>query len=270
MIKYIKNFFFLFTGKPGVTKKDLSNETLRFILHRRSCRSFTGEEINTDDIKTILEAGRYAPSTVNLQTWSFITFSKNEWHEVFKRPIPFRGTYAIVICADTYRIRKVFPESGDTPFVNLSFAVFNAGLAAMNMTIAAEALGLRSIMLSETGQTGLLDIEHLKDTLQLPDGVLPITTLVLGKSNMTRPGIPPHQPWSSVVMNNCYNLSDKESLKDWWQQMLIGFKLTHPLSTLDKQIDLYKRKMTSAEIAVKKEFLQSRHEDPGRADHRVE
>jgi len=257
MLKYIKNFFFLFTGKPEITKNNRANETIRLINNRRSCRSFTGESIADDDVKTILEAGRFAPSTVNLQTWSFITFSHNEWQEAFDKPLPFKGTFGIVICADTYRMRNLFPEFRDTPFVNLSFAVFNAGLAAMNMTIAAEALGLKSIMLSETGKTGLLDIDQLKNSLQLPDGVLPITTLVLGKSNMPLPGIPPRQPRDAMVMKKHYSISAGKGLNDWLQQMLIGFKITHPLSTLDKQVDRYKRKMMEAEAAVKKEFFSS-------------
>ncbi len=62
-----------------------------------------------------------------------------------------------LICADIFRLNSFLPEFRNTPFVNLSLAIFNAGLAAMSMNMAAEALGIRSIMLSETGRAGLLD-----------------------------------------------------------------------------------------------------------------
>lgn len=255
MVRFIKNFLFLFSGKPKVLKNKREHETIDIILNRRSCRLFIDEEISNDALKIILEAGRFAPSTVNLQTWSFITFSKRQWHEVFSRPIPFQGAYAVIICADIYRLRKLVPDLQETPFVNLSFAIFNAGLAAMNMTIAAEALGLKSIMLSETGKTGLLDFAHLKGKLDLPNGVLPLTTLVLGKTGIQIPGIPPRQPWDTVVMEKTYKHSASENLREWFYQMFIAFKLTHPLSSFSKQIGFYKKKMLEAEEDIKRQYL---------------
>ncbi len=256
MLRFIKNLIALVSAKPvKAGKAAQQNETIDLILNRRSCRSFNSEEISREDQQVILEAGRFAPSTVNLQTWSFITFTKTQWHDVFSRPIPFRASFAVVICADTYRLKDVLPGFNGTPFVNLSFAIFNAGLAAMNMTIAAEALGINSVMLSETGKTGLLDFTYVKEKLNLPDGVLPVTTLVLGKSGSKLPVIPPRHPLSCLVMEKSYNKSAATDLKDWFHQMFIGFKLTHPLSNLNKQIEMYKKKMISVESDLKKYFF---------------
>ena len=44
------------------------NELLGIILKRRSVRSFAGRNIPDDVFGAILEAGRLAPSAVNLQT----------------------------------------------------------------------------------------------------------------------------------------------------------------------------------------------------------
>ena len=173
---------------------------------------------------------------------------------MFDRPIPFNGMQAVVICADMYRLKNHFPDLKDTPYVNISFALFNAGLAAMNMTIAAEALGLKSIMLSETGKTGLLDFAYLKEKLRLPDKVIPMTTLVVGKAKGEKAGIPPRQPWKANVMEKSYNADNCEMLEDWQQQMFIGFKLTHPLSNFQKQLEMYKKKMVEAEEELKKQY----------------
>lgn len=254
MLRTIKNLCVLFTGNPRVAEKQRAHETINLILNRRSCRSFTDDEIDENDIQAILEAGRFAPSTVNLQTWSFITFTRQEWEKLFDRPIPFNGRYAIVICADMFKLKNHFADFMETPYVNISFALFNAGLAAMNMTIAAEALGLKSIMLSETGKTGLLDFTYLKEKLRLPDGVIPVTTLVIGKAKGEKPGMPPRQPWKATVMKNTYNENCAEMLDDWHQQMFIGFKLTHPLSNFQKQLDYYKKKMVETEEEIKKQY----------------
>jgi len=254
MFKFLKNLSYLFTGKPNTSSEHMENETIRLIMKRRSCRSFTDKEVDAESINIILEAGRFAPSTINLQTWSFITYSKEEWKETFKHSIPFKGAYAIVICADMLKIRGLFPDFKETPYINNSFALFNAGLAAMNMTLAAEALGLKSIMLSETGKTGLLDMKHLKEKLNLPEQVLPVTTLVIGKPGIKFPGIPPRQPESTVTMKKGYDLNAGSNLKEWFEQMMVGYKVTHPLSTLDKQVELYRKKMTDAEKEVRKTF----------------
>jgi len=50
----------------------------------------------------------------------------------------------------------------------------------MNMNIAAEAVGVSSVMLSETGRTGLLDAGYLKEKLGLPERVAPLLTMVFG------------------------------------------------------------------------------------------
>jgi nitroreductase len=257
MVSWLRNFAALFTGKPSAALSAGENQTIRLLFERRSCRSFSGGYINDDSIQAILEAGRFAPSTVNLQTWSFITFTRVQWQEIFGRPIPFNGSFAIMICADITRLDELLPDFQDTPFVNLSLAIFNAGLAAMSMNLAAESLGIRSIMLSETGRAGILDVAFLKERLSLPDRVLPMTTLVLGWGGLQLPGIPPRQPRDAVIMHKQYDRTAGSLLADWYAQMFIGYKLSHPLSDFDRQFAYYQKKMVDAEGAIKDVFIKS-------------
>jgi nitroreductase len=254
MLSWLRNFATLFTGKPAAVPLHAVPETIQLLFARRSCRSFSDVALRDEEIQAILEAGRFAPSTVNLQTWTFITFTKEQWHETFKRSIPFKGTCAITVCADIFRLKNFLPDLQDTPFVNLSLAIFNAGLAAMSMNLAAEALGIRSIMLSETGRAGLLDSSFLKEKLALPESVLPLTTLVLGRSGMQLPGVPPRQPKDAVVMQQIYDRDAGSRLANWYKQMFIGYKITHPLSSFDRQIAFYRKKMVDAEAGVKEAF----------------
>jgi nitroreductase len=254
MLRTIKNLLALFTGAPASAARTDLPETLKLIFSRRSCRSFSPGDISPEDIEAILDAGRFAPSTVNLQTWTFITFDRAQWQQTFERPMPFKGAYAIVICADQHRLSELFADFSETPAINMSLAIFNAGLAAMNMNLAAESLGIRSIMLSETGRTGLLDTAFLVEKLALPDGVLPLTTLVLGRASAPLPGIPPRQPRDAVVMQQSYKPECKGMLRDWFDQMFIGFKIGHPLSNFDKQLTFYRKKMLEVEQVVRRYF----------------
>jgi nitroreductase len=257
MLNWLRNFATLFTGKPAPVLLHEAPEAIKLLFSRRSCRSFSDEPLRDEEIQAILEAGRFAPSTVNLQTWTFITFTQKQWHETFERPMPFKGAFAITVCADIFRLKNFLPDLHETPFVNMSLAIFNAGLAAMSMNLAAEALGIRSIMLSETGRAGLLDSAFLKEKLALPESVLPLTTLVLGRGGTQLPGIPPRQPRDAVVMPHIYDRDAGSRLHNWYKQMFIGYKLTHPLSSFDRQISLYCKKMVDAETSVKAVFVNS-------------
>jgi nitroreductase len=252
MFRALKNIFLLLTGAASVPRD--AGPALRLILNRRSCRSFRSEMLTDAQLATVLEAGRYAPSTVNLQTWSFITFSAAQWRTAFGRPLPFQGAAAIIICADIHRLKTVLPDLHGTPHVNLCLAVFNAGLAAMNMTLAAEALGLRSIMLSDTGRTGLLDYTFLRDALDLPEGVIPLTTLVVGHAGPPGIGIPPRLPSNMVVMNQRYSEGSQAALHAWMGQMRTGYALTHRAGDFAQQLACYRAKMTEAEAAVRRQF----------------
>lgn len=54
-----------------LTGDDNSNEVISCIMSRRSVRSFTEQDIDVNILKTIVEAGRMAPSGHNMQTWRF-------------------------------------------------------------------------------------------------------------------------------------------------------------------------------------------------------
>lgn len=48
------------------------------IKKRASVRKFTGDEISNDDIRTIIDAARLAPSAKNLQNWHYIAIKNKE------------------------------------------------------------------------------------------------------------------------------------------------------------------------------------------------
>jgi nitroreductase len=251
-ITFIRSLFRILAGHPRIPASLEKNELLRVILQRRSIRRFAGEPIPDDVLDAILEAGRVAPSTVNLQSWTFAVFDDDGWLARFEHRIPFHGARAVIILADTYRARlalDVFPYS---PLVDHTTAVMNASLAAMNMTIAAEAMGVSSVMLSETGRTGLLDVNYLKEKLGLPDGVIPIMTIVFGYARGGYPPMPPRLPLDQLVFTGTYKEPDLQVLRDWTDDMEAGYKAMRPGSSFAEQVDVYCSKLESAETGLQK------------------
>ena len=125
--------------------------------------------------------------------------------------------------ADTSRDKSVLNVFPDGRLVEYTVAVVNASLAAMNMNIAAEALGVSSVMLSETGRGGFLDVGYLKEQLALPDGVFPLMTIVFGYARGAHPPMPPKLPLEQVCFEGQYREPDRAVLEDWLvQTMEIG------------------------------------------------
>ena len=244
---FIRNLVKIITARPQVPPSLENNQLLRTILNRRSIRRFANREIHDDVLKAILEAGRVAPSTVNLQTWSFSIFTDPTWQEVFGQPIPFNGKRAIIILADIHRGRKVMDFFPHRPLIEYTLAVINSSLAAMNMNIAAEALGVASVMLSETGRSGFLDAQYLKEKLALPEGVFPLMTIVLGYPKSGYRAMPPKLPLDQIGFTGKYKEADHGIMQDWFSQMITGYKAEHPFSSFDAQLELYRSKIGQAE-----------------------
>jgi len=244
---FLRSILRILAGKPQVPPSLKDNQLLGILLKRRSVRRFVDGEIPDEIFAAILEAGRLAPSTVNLQTWSFAAFTGDTWRERFGRPIPFKGSRAVIVMGDTHRdlaVLDVFPYS---PLVEYTVAVMNASLAAMNMNIAAEALGVSSVMLSETGRTGFLDADYLRQKLELPAGVFPLMTIVFGYAKGRYPTMPPKLPLEQICFQGKYREVDAAVMQDWLAQMVAGYKATYPRSSFDAQLQLYKSKIGKAE-----------------------
>jgi len=141
-LSFLRGLARLLAARPRPPRSLAGNATLELILARRSVRRFLDREIPDDHWRAILEAGRLAPSTVNLQTWSFACFTADQWRGVFGRPLPYGAPRAVMVLADTHRARRVVTDFPDVPLCDHTVGVMNASLATMAMTLAAESLGL--------------------------------------------------------------------------------------------------------------------------------
>ena len=148
---------------------------------------------------------------------------------------------------DIHRVRQSDIDFPSSPLIEYTIAVMNASLAAMNMNIAAEALGVSSVMLSETGRSGLLDIDYLKEKLCLPDGVYPLMTMVFGYAKGAFLPMPPKLPLDQIVFTDHYPPPDKKVMSEWLDQMIAGYKAGHLDLSFQAQLNVYQSKIELAE-----------------------
>lgn len=253
-LAFLRGLVRLLAARPRRPGGVAGNATLDLILARRSVRRFLDRDVPDDHWLAILEAGRLAPSTVNLQTWSFACFTAEQWREAFGRPLPYGAPRAVMILADTHRARRVVSGFPDVPLCDHTVGVMNASLAAMAMTLAAESLGLGSVMLSETGRTGFYDAGELSEQLGLPRGVVPITTLAVGWPAAGRGVMPPRLPLDAVAFSGRYRETPQPVLDAWHEQMQAGY-LASTGQVFQKQVEHYNRRLAGAEADLRRLVL---------------
>ncbi|BCS88199.1 nitroreductase family protein [Pseudodesulfovibrio sediminis] len=119
------------------------NTILDAIFNRRSIRKFTDEPVTRDEIHTILDAGRWAPSGLNNQPWRFMVITRDtlrhaDLAECTKYAHIVRQSAAcICILLDK---TAMYSEMKDHQ---------GAGACTQNMLLAAHALGLGAVWLGE-------------------------------------------------------------------------------------------------------------------------
>lgn len=243
----VKALYHLITGRPRIPRRHRHRELIRAILDRRSVRQFTKDPVPQNDIDIILEAGRVAPSAVNLQTWSFITFSPQEWRSTIGTDPPFDAPLLILICGDIHRVEVLLNREPAPPILAFTTAVINASIAAQNMHLMAHALGYGSVLLSETGRSGLLDMQYLVDRLRLPPGVFPLFTLVVGVARSGPLVMPPKLPVEAVAFRNGYPSLDTHLVNQWFEEMAQAYRLTDPRGSIEGRIEHYAQQFERVE-----------------------
>ena len=139
-------------------------ETMQNILTRRSVRKFADKPIEPDKLHTILEAAMSGPCAVNAREWAFIVVTDRE---KLARMLN-QAAAAILVCGD---LDRAFPPAPD-------FWVIDAAIAAQNMTLAANDLGIGSVWLGTWPDEPRG--KRQAAIFQLPETIVPHSILALG------------------------------------------------------------------------------------------
>lgn len=200
----------------------MENQALDFILNRKSIRKFKPKPISKEIINTIVKAGQRAPTACGMQLYSFVLVTdpkiKNDiFEEIGKHKYTEGAPVWIVVCADLARQSELFKILG----VRANFgklnklipSLFDAVLAAENMVIAAETLGLGSVFVGTIWKC----MKRVATILNLPGEVLPLALLCLGYPDEAPP-LKPRWPLEAVLHENAYKLSSKEVMEKYYKE----------------------------------------------------
>jgi nitroreductase len=179
------------------------------LSNRRTIRKYTGDPVDENLLNDLLSKGCRASTTGNMQVYSII-ITKDE--DKKKELVPFHfnqkmiteAPVVLTFCADFNRFSKWCrlrkAEPGYDNFLSFFTAAIDALLVAQTFCIAAESEGLGICYLGTT----TYNAGKIIKALNLPQGVVPVTTITLGW-----PAENPEQtdrlPLSAIVHNETYN-----------------------------------------------------------------
>ncbi|MBN1914494.1 MAG: nitroreductase family protein [Parachlamydiales bacterium] len=143
------------------------------ILHRWSPRSFTQEPISDEQLFSLFEAAKWAPSSYNNQPWRFIYAKKNTpfWNDFLSLLIDFNKEWAQKAAALIVIISKKTFDNGNFSKTHS----FDTGAAWQNLALQAGSLGFVA-----HGMEGF-DYEKAKTKLRIPDEFQVEAMVAIGK-----------------------------------------------------------------------------------------
>lgn len=140
------------------------------ILNRRSVREFTDRPVNREEINTILNAGRWAPSGLNNQPWRFIVVRAPETiHKLSE------CTHYSSIVAGAPLLIATFLDTEHS--YNRTKDIQAIGASIQNMLLACCELGLGAVWLGEI----LNQNEKVNSILHCPSKFELMAVLAIGE-----------------------------------------------------------------------------------------
>ena len=153
----------------------MDSKFLEIIKTRRSCRQYKAEQITDEELKAVLEAGTYAPTSRGMQSPYIVAVQNEELRKklaemnarvmgVTSNPYYDAPTYVLVFT----------PADANNP-------IQDGSCVLENMMLAAHAIGLASCWIHREREMFSTDEgKKLMESFGLPEGLVGIGALSLG------------------------------------------------------------------------------------------
>lgn len=167
-------------------------DILELIKSRRTTKYFLPKYVSWDNISKILDAGRHAPSSGNIQNWKFIVvFDPGKKQQVAEATYEqfeiATASILIIVCAEAEKAERYYGLRGER-----LYTVQNCAAAIQNMLLEAHSLGLGSAWI------GAFDEDAIKSLCSIPEEVRPQGIVAIGYAKEVPPK-PPKYPLETVV-----------------------------------------------------------------------
>jgi nitroreductase len=177
------------------------NQVIDVIKSRRSVRLFKPEPLKEADISGIIEAGLYAPSAMNGQSWHFTVVQNRDLLNRMTEKVR-----ELIANIDSPRIKERLRDPNWNAFYHAPVIVVVSGqqdakfhltdcaAATQNMLLAAASLGIGSCWIGIIAQLfeSTQGTDFVKE-LDIPEGYKALYAVALGYPEGERPQAPPRK-----------------------------------------------------------------------------
>ncbi|HNV27767.1 MAG TPA: nitroreductase family protein [Cyclobacteriaceae bacterium] len=144
------------------------------IEQRRSRRAYSTNPIEHEKIKSLFEAARWAPSSMNEQPWTYVYATRDQpdlWNKLLELLNESNRVWAINAPLLIFSLaRKTHMRNG----ANNALARYDTGAANTLLSIQATQLGLN------VHQMGGYDRQKAIESLNIPEAYEPIVIMAIG------------------------------------------------------------------------------------------
>jgi nitroreductase len=181
--------------------QNVSPDALLALLRgRRSIRRYRTDPVPDEMIRQLLEAGRWAPSTNNLQPWCFV---------VVQDPVVRREIARFTVYSSEPRVRLT--ESPvlivlcgvERDRIYHEFLNGDVAMAALQMMLQAETLGLGTCWVGGLNRTAIAGLLRIPDPFEL------VCLLTVGFP-AEEPPAPSRRPLEEIVHHELYTSPEQE------------------------------------------------------------
>lgn len=196
------------------------NHVIELLKSHVSVRQFTTQPVEDELLLEIIKAGQQASTSNHIQAYTIIRVKDKAKRKVIAKLADNQACIEecpilLVFCADLNRLGRACRmnnkrfESGYTE--NFILATVDTSLAAQNIMIAAESVGLGGVYIGAIRNNP----EDVCESLNLPHNVYPVFGMCLGYPEI-RNNVKPRLPLSLVFKEDSYHTDkDEEILKEY-------------------------------------------------------
>ena len=182
------------------------NDFQRLLIKRRSIRKYSEELLTSDETRKIIEAGLLSPTSKNRHSWEFVAVEEKEMLVRLSECKPQSGAFiadaalAIVVLGN--------PLESDA-------WVEDAAIAAMNMQLQAEELGIGSCWVQVRNRfyaDNVTSGEYINGLLDIPMPLEVLCVITFGRKEQERtPADTENLRWEKVHIEKFVMNSDEQT-----------------------------------------------------------
>lgn len=182
--------------------------TIQKQLNHRSIRKFKAEQLTSEQVSTLVDVARQTSTSSFMQSYSILSVTdpekKAKVAQIGNQTYIADCGHLFIMLADQHRNQKIAEEQNFATDILGSFdrffvAATDAILAAQNMMLAAEAMGLGGVFLGSI----LNQVDQLIEIFALPEHVVPVLGIAFGYPDQA-PTLKPRLPRVAMHFENSY------------------------------------------------------------------